>query len=343
MNRAATEGITTAPAKYLENRDIMDTLFTPRTPSTPAPLVLGCMNFGKRTPPAEARRIVERALAAGLTLLDTANAYGDGESERILGAILRDLPGPQRGEALVATKVGWWKKEGLRKERVIASLDESLARLNRDHVDLYYLHVPDHETPIEDTLEGVAAVLASGKAKRFGLSNFASWQILEVFSACERMNLPRPAVSQQLYNLLIRQLDLEYLRFARKYALHTTVYNPLAGGLLTDKRPATPTTPSPGRFHKNTLYQRRYLSDVFLAAADELEHLARDRGLTLVQLAYAFLVDHPGVDSILVGPGSLAHLDDAIAARELTLDADTRAAIDTIHRRLTGTDASYAR
>lgn len=322
----------------------MDTLFAPRSPSTPAPLVLGCMNFGKRTAPAEARRIVEHALGAGLTLFDTANAYGDGESERILGAILRDLPSHHRDQALVATKVGWWKKEGLRKDRVIASLDESLTRLERDHVDLYYLHVPDHETPIEDTLEGVAAVLASGKAKRFGLSNFASWQILEVFSACEKMNLPRPAVSQQLYNLLIRQLDLEYLRFAKKYALHTTVYNPLAGGLLTDKRPASPATPQPtGRFHKNALYQRRYLSDVFLAAADELEHLARDRGLTLVQLAYAFLANHPGVDSILVGPGSLAHLEDAIAARTLVLDADTRLAIDTIHRRLTGTDASYAR
>lgn len=324
----------------------MNELFAPRSahsPSPPAPLVLGCMNFGKRTPPAEARRIVERAIAAGLTLFDTANAYGDGESERVLGAILGDLPSHDRDKALVATKVGWWKKEGLRKDRVIASLDESLTRLNRAHVDLYYLHVPDHETPIEDTLEGVAAVLESGKARHFGLSNYASWQILEVFTACDKMGLPRPAVSQQLYNLLIRQLDLEYLRFAKKYALHTTVYNPLAGGLLTDKRPSTPAAPPAGRFHKNALYQRRYLSDVFLSAADELEHLAKDRGLTLVQLAYAFLCNHPGVDSILAGPGSLAHLEDAISASTLTLDTDTRLAIDSIHRRLTGTDASYAR
>ncbi|HRE87857.1 MAG TPA: aldo/keto reductase [Myxococcota bacterium] len=279
----------------------MNPLFAPRSPSTPAPLVLGCMNFGKRTPPAEARRIVERALASGLTLFDTANAYGDGESERLLGQLLTALPAADRDKVLVATKVGWWKREGLRKERVIASLDESLARLNREHVDLYYLHVPDHETPIEDTLEGIAAVLDSGKARHFGLSNYASWQILEVFLACDTMNIPRPAVSQQLYNLLIRQLDLEYLRFAKKYGVHTTVYNPLAGGLLTDKRPASPTAPNsstPGRFHKNPLYQRRYLSDVFLAAADELEQLARHHNLTLVQLAFAFLVNRPGVDSV---------------------------------------------
>ena len=301
--------------------------FTPRT--AVAPLVLGCMNFGKRTPAAEAKKIADLALDRGVTLFDTANAYGDVESERIVG----DLLAGRRDQALVATKVGWWKKEGLSKDRVIASLDESLQRLRMDHVDLYYLHVPDHDTPIEDTLAGVAAVLESGKAKRFALSNYASWQILEIFSACDQMGLARPVVSQQLYNLLIRQLDLEYLRFAKKYGLHTTVYNPLAGGLLTAKRQPTPQVTG-GRFHKNALYQRRYLSDVFLTAADELEQLAQDRGLTLVALAYAWLARHPGVDSILVGPGSVAHLEDAIAAREVVLDDDTRAAIDAIHRRL---------
>lgn len=314
----------------------MDTLFKPRSPGTPAPLVLGCMNFGKRTPVRDAKAICDRAIERGLTLFDTANAYGDGESERIVGELLSG----RREEVLIATKVGWWKKEGLRKERVIASLDESLQRLRTDRVDLYYLHVPDHETPIEDTLEGVKHVLESGKARHFGVSNFASWQVLEVFACCDRLGLPRPVVGQQLYNLLIRQLDLEYLRFARKYQLHTSVYNPLAGGLLTDKRNKNP---GAGRFHKNTLYQRRYLSDVFLEAADAFEALATERGLTLVQLAYAFLANHEGVDSILVGPGSLSHLDAAIESSAIVLDNEARQAIDTIHRQLTGTDASYAR
>jgi len=317
----------------------MDAWYKPK--DAVAPLVLGCMNFGKRTPEAEARAIADLAIERGVRLFDTANAYGDGESERIVGRILAG----RRDAVHVATKVGWWRREGLSKGRVIASLDESLGRLGMDHVDLYYLHVPDHETPIEDTLEGVAAVLASGKARRFGLSNYASWQVLEVLSVCDRMGIPRPAVSQQLYNLLIRQLDLEYWRFARKYTLHTTVYNPLAGGLLTPKRVASAdATPAAGtRFHKNSLYQRRYLSDVFLDAANELESLATERGLTLVALAYAWLARHPNVDSILVGPGSVAHLRDAIAALDVVLDDDTRAAIDTIYRRQVGTDASYAR
>src|SRR5689334_17631796 len=103
------------------------------------------MNFGRRTPEDEARRIVERALDAGVPLFDTANAYADGESERVLGRLLAG----RRERAFVATKVGWWRKEGLRPERVRASLDESLARLGTDHVDVYYLHAPDHDTPIE--------------------------------------------------------------------------------------------------------------------------------------------------------------------------------------------------
>jgi aryl-alcohol dehydrogenase-like predicted oxidoreductase len=316
-------------------------LFEPRGAASPA-LVLGCMNFGKRTPEPEAERIVRRALEAGVTLFDTANAYGDGESERILGRILARLPATSRDTVAVATKTGWWRREGLAPARVVASLDESLARLGLDSVDLYYLHVPDHDTPIEATLEGVATVLERKKAKRFGLSNFASWQILEVLACCDRMGLPRPSVSQQLYNLLIRQLDLEYFRFAKKYALHTTVYNPLAGGLLTGRH-VRAQIPQGSRFEKNALYQRRYLSDVFFDATTALAEAANRGGLSLVTLAYAWLSTRPGVDSILIGPGSLAHLEDALAAVSVALPEPLVAEVDAIHRALVGTDASYAR
>lgn len=312
-------------------------------PANPIPYTLGCMNFGKRTPEPEARRIVDLAIERGLTLFDTANAYGDGESERILGRLLVG----RRDRVRIATKVGWWKKEGLSPARVRASLDESLARLGTDHVDVYYLHVPDHQTPIEATLEGVADVLASGKARAFGISNYASWQALEVLLACDRMGLARPVVSQQLYNLLIRQLDLEYFRFAGKYALPTTVYNPLAGGLLTPRHlttdPEDRAAFAGSRFDKNALYQRRYLSDVFLQAARALSEVAAEAGLTLVTLAYAWLAQRPGVDSILLGPGSVAHLEDALAAREVVLSEEVLARVEQIHRELVGTDASYAR
>jgi len=316
----------------------MNALYTPRT-TTSATLTLGCMNFGRRTPEAEARRIIDVAIERGITLFDTANAYGDGESERILGGALQG----RRDRVHIATKVGWWHREGLRPERVQTALDESLTRLDTDHVDLYYLHVPDHDTPIEATLEGVAAVLASGKARRFGISNYASWQALELLLACDRMGLERPLVSQQIYNLLIRQLDLEYFRFAKKYGLHTTVYNPLAGGLLSGRRMVDRSILPGSRFDKNALYAGRYLSDVFVEGVSAFNDVAFAAGLSLVTLAYAWLAGRPGVDSILAGPGSVAHLEDALTAIETVLAEDTRVQVDRIHRELVGTDASYAR
>jgi len=300
------------------------------------------MNFGKRTAQPEAARIVELALDHDITLLDTANAYGDGESERVLGRILKSLAPSLRDKARIATKVGFWRREGLSADRVVASLDESLDRLGVEQIELYYLHVPDQNIPIAATLEGIAAVLASGKAKAFGVSNYASWQILEIIHICDRMGIPRPAVSQQVYNLLIRQLDIEYLRFARQFELHTTVYNPLAGGLLAG-RPTTAETQPGTRFHKNGLYQRRYLSDVFFDATNAFTDLARECGLSILTLAYAWLAQRPGVDSILVGPGSASHLKDAFNALEVRLTPDTLTRVDQIHRALVGTDTTYAR
>jgi aryl-alcohol dehydrogenase-like predicted oxidoreductase len=317
-----------------------DPRYTPRTPSMPPPLVLGTMNFGRRTPEPEAKKIIARALERGVTLFDTANAYNDGESERILGRAL----GPARHDVHIATKVGWWKKEGLSGDRIRASLDESLARLGRDHVDLYYFHVPDPSTPIEESLTAIGTLVASGRIAHFGISNYASWQALELLHAAQHLGLPRPAVSQQLYNLLIRQLDLEYFRFAAKYALHTTVYNPLAGGLLARTSDEIAAAPARGsRFDKNPLYQRRYLSDVFFEATRSYAALAQELGMDLVTLAYAWLAQRPGVDSILVGPGSVAHLDDALDAIATPLPSQAIDAIDAIHRDLVGTDASYAR
>jgi len=318
----------------------LDALYRPRT-SGSAPLVLGCMNFGKRTPEAEARRIIDVAFERGIRHFDTANAYVDGVSETIVGKAL----GARRNDVHIATKVGAWRREGLGPERIRGSLDESLARLCMDKVDLYYLHVPDRDTPIEATLEGVRDVLASGKARHFGISNFASWQALEVLRYCADNDIERPVVSQQIYNLLIRQLDLEYLRFAKKYALHTTVYNPLAGGLLTDRIVASETgTPALGaRFDKNPLYQRRYLSNVFFDAARAFAELARELPNGIVTLAYAWLSRRAGVDSILIGPGSVAHLEAALDAVAVELPEEVLRGVDTIHRALVGTDASYAR
>lgn len=315
----------------------MTDLFSPRA-AGPAPLVLGCMNFGRRTPEPEAARIVARALDAGVRLFDTANAYGDGESERVVGRLLAGK------DALVATKVGWWKKEGLRPERVRASLDESLARLGRERVDLYYLHVPDHETPINETLDAVAELIDKKKIKAWGISNYAAWQILEMIHIAEKKgSLPRPAIAQQLYNVLLRQLDVEYFPFAREYKLHTTVYNPLAGGLLSGRHQRDGSTQKGSRFDKNRLYQGRYFTDAMFDRVDALANLAKAEQMSLVQLSYAWLAGASGVDSILLGPASVAQLDEGVTACRRGLSPEVRGLVDALHRSWLGTDTKYVR
>ncbi|MRG96191.1 aldo/keto reductase [Polyangium spumosum] len=315
----------------------------PRDPAGKPLLAVGTMNFGKRTPEPESIRLVHHALDRGLTLFDTANAYVDGNAERILGKALAG----RRERAVVATKVGFGriagKPEGLGRARVLAALDESLTRLGMEFVDVYYLHVPDHATPIEETLDAVQTLLESGKIRSWAVSNYASWQILEMRYIAERRGMPRPVMSQVLYNVLIRQLDLEYFKFTKKYGVHSTVYNPLAGGLLSGRHAPSAEPPKGSRFEKNPLYQRRYWTDRFFALAAAYREVAEAEGMTLVDLAYAYVASTPGVDSILVGPGTIAHVDAAIDACAKEISPEARRRIDELYRDFQGTDASYAR
>lgn len=301
------------------------------------------MNFGARTPAAEARRIVDRAIERGATLFDTANMYGDGEAERILGAVLKG----RRDTVQIATKVGLLrqgvKPEGLAPARIIAALDESLARLQTDVVDLYYLHAPDPKTPIAQTLDGVAQLLESKKIRSWGVSNYAAWQLAELGLVCDARGLPRPSTAQMLYNMLVRQLDLEFFAFARSRSLHVTVYNPLAGGLLARTPASGDGFPSGSRFESNLLYRKRYWTDAMFELAQRLREVAQPEGVAPVALAYAWLAGRPGVDSVIAGPASVAHLDAAIDGCGIDLSPALRAKVDDVHRAFVGTDAAYAR
>ena len=315
----------------------MDRYLDPRVAGQPPALVVGTMNFGTRTPEPEAQRIVQRALERGLTMFDTANVYDEGESERILGRAL----GKRRGQARIATKMGIGKMsapEGLAPERVPAALEESLKRLGTDHIELYYFHKPDHSRPIEPALEAMQKLIRAGKVGAFGVSNFASWQMVEMSQAGMK-----PRVSQQMYNLLVRQVEIEYFRFAKKYGVHTTVYNPLAGGMLAGKLKRDAPLPPGSRFDKNPMYQRRYISDRFFDLADAFARLAAEADRTPVELAYQWVAARPGVDSILLGPASVEQLDAAIEAVPKPLPGEVIDRADDLYRAFQGTDASYAR
>ncbi len=325
-----------ALARWLEPR--------PAAPDAPPAVVaVGTMNFGARTPAPEAARIVARALERGVPFFDTANSYGNGEAERILGQLLRG----RRTEVGIATKVGLarvrGKPEGLSGAQVVRAVEDSLKRLGTDHVDVLYLHAPDPTSPVEETLEAVHGLLRAGKARHWGVSNHAAWQLLELRSLCDARGMPRPALSQVLYNLLVRQVEVEYLPFTRRHPLHTTVYNPLAGGVLSGRYTPGATIPSGSRFDGNRLYQRRYWSERLLEQAERLRTVAEAAGLTLLELSYAWLAGRPGVDSVLVGPGTVEHLDAALdaCAKRLPPEVVTRA--DEVHREWLGTDATYAR
>ncbi len=319
----------------------LDTWTSPKALGGQAAIALGTMNFGKRIDEREAVRIIARAEEQGIDFLDTANVYADGESERIVG---RAVAG-RRDRFIIATKTGLnrveGRPEGLARNRVLSACDASLTRLATDYIDVYYLHAPDPRTPIEDTLAALDKLLSEGKIRAWGVSNYASWQILEMFHLCDQMGLVRPVISQVIYNLLIRQIDHEYTRFAGKYRLHTTVYNPLAGGLLSGKYPPGSQWTRGSRFDDNAIYQRRYWSEKLLTLVESYRKLVPE--MDLVKFAYAWTSHRPGVDSILVGPASVEHLDRAIEGCRETLPPELGKGIDEIHFAFVGTDANYAR
>jgi aryl-alcohol dehydrogenase-like predicted oxidoreductase len=314
-----------------------------RKVGAPPVLALGAMNFGKRTPAAESERIVRRALERGIRWFDTANVYSGGESERILGRAL----GRDRGSVTLASKVGAGLvggiPEGLSRAAIARAIAGSLKRLSTDFVDLYYLHLPDHVTPVEESLDAMLEIVDAGKARAWGVSNYASWQILEMSVSGASRGLPPPAVSQVLFNVLHRQLEIEYFAFARRSGIHTTVYNPLAGGLLagTYRYGDSPTTGS--RFDGNTMYKGRYWTRSMFERVEELRAIADAEGLTMVQLAYAWVAASANVDSILVGPATVQHLDDAIEATARVLSGETLSRIRELGRAWSGTDTNYVR
>ncbi len=313
----------------------MDRYLDPRPEGAPVALVVGTMNFGKRTDEAGSRRIVDRALERGLDFFDTANVYNDGESERILGRALRGRT------ARIATKVGIGKlsdAEGLAPARIAAAIDESLQRLGTDRVDLYYFHKPDHGQPLDASLRAMQKLIDAGKVGHFGASNFAAWQLLEMIQLGNK-----PRVSQLVYNLMIRQLEIEYFRFAKRFGVHTTVYNPLGGGLLAGKLKRDAPLAKGSRFDKNPMYQKRYLSERFFDLAEAFAQLAAEAGRTPVELSYQWVAARPGVDSILLGPASVEQLDAALDALEKPLPKEIIDRADDLYRAFQGTDASYAR
>jgi len=282
-------------------------------------LVLGTMTFGSQVDESEAADMVSRARDAGINLFDTANGYSKGESERMLGAAVKSF----RDDVLIATKVrakmgDGPDEEGLSEAAINKAIDASLNRLQTDYVDIYYLHRPDPEVPIEESLGAMNAVVESGKARYIAVSNYAAWHITHMLYTCERNGWAAPVASQVLYNVMSRRLDEEYAACAAKFGFHTFVFNPLAGGLLTGKyrEKKDGIWTKGGVFDERQMYRDRYWGSQQFEALKELERVATDEGLTLLELAYRWLLSREFVGSIIMGASRIDQLEENLEAAD---------------------------
>ncbi|MFC4469768.1 aldo/keto reductase [Streptomyces xiangluensis] len=319
-------------------------------PNIPVPLsrlVLGTMTFGDTVDASSAANMLDAALDAGITGVDTANGYAGGESERILAAL---LPG-RRDRIVLATKAGiphpdQGDNAPLSAAGLRTALEGSLKRLGTDSVDLFYLHQPDRATPLAETLTTVAQFVAEGKIRALGVSNYAAWQISQLVRTADELGAPRPVIAQQMHNLLARRIEEEYVEYAAVTGMRTMVYNPLGGGLLTGRhhfeRP-----PESGRFGDSKvaeMYRRRYWDERLFTAVDQLSTIAEAAGIPLTDLALRWLLDRDSTDALLLGGSSTTHLlANITAADNGPLPTDVTAACDEIGKALRGPMPAYNR
>lgn len=322
----------------------METRTLPHTSLTVSRACLGAMTFGKSSDEATARRIVDACLDRGINFYDTANVYNAGVAESMLGKILKG----RRDRVVLASKVGFKMGDapddvGLSRAAILKAIDQSLTRLGTDYLDLYYLHTPDWDVPIEESLETMDELVRAGKVRYPACSNYAGWQVVRMLWVSGQKGYQAPFVSQPMYNLLARGIEQEYLAMSKAFGVSTVVYNPLAGGLLTGKQQRE--RPLPGtRFDNNRLYLDRYWHPAYFDAVDELQTTAAREGRSLVDLALGWLLHHTAADCVILGASTLAHLEQNLDALEKgPLRPETVAACDAIWRKLRGITPQYNR
>ena len=298
-------------------------------------LALGTMMFGAwgNQDVDECHRMVHRAIDAGITLIDAADMYDNGVAEEILGVALQG----RRDEVVLATKVGNpmggdMSRSGLSKQWIAQACDDSLRRLQVDHIDLYQMHRPDPSTPFEETLGAFQQLLAAGKIRAYGTSTFSAEQIAGVHDAAAALGMQLPTSEQPPYSALARGIEATALPMCRQYDLGVIVWAPLNGGWLTGKYQSDVNDTSSRAVRQGDHFDAREAAEWQAKhdAVDALTAIANDAGLTLKQLALGFVLDDPTITSAIIGPRTLAQLDDLLAAGTPALPAGVREAIDGV-------------
>ena len=279
-------------------------------------LILGTMTFGSQADLQVSTELLSLFLESGQTEIDTAHVYNDGKTEEMLGLI---LPGIKDNPPYVATKAHprvYGKLDG---QAVTAQLNGSLSRMKRDKVDLFYLHAPDTQTPVEEALEACARLHDEGKFEELGLSNFPSWMVMKIWYLCRGNGWPLPTVYQGMYNTLSRKPEGELFPALRDLGIRFYAYNPLAGGLLTGKYTSFDSRPSDGRFAALPYYQDRYWKKSLFKALESLTNQCWEEGISPVSAAFRWLAFHSEIDpskgdGIILGTTSVDQLEQNLAA-----------------------------
>ena len=296
---------------------------------------LGTMMFGDRTNEQTSAEIIAHACDAGVNFIDTADAYADGASERIVGDGVR----PNRDRWIVATKAGnplpWLggaaHTGGLSRRWLMRACDASLARLGLDWVDIFYLHKDDVKTPIAETVGAIGDLIRAGKIRYFGVSNYRGWRIAEVVRWCERLGVPQPVICQPYYNLLNRMPEVEILPACSHYGLGVAPYSPIARGVLTGKYAPGGGAPEDSRGGRN---DKRFMETEFraesLAIAQKLAQHAEASGRTLMQLALAWLWSNRIVTTVVAGPRTLEQWQRYVEAIGTAWSGDDDRLVDSL-------------
>ena len=281
-------------------------------------LGIGCNNFGGRLDEAASAAVVHAALDHGVTHFDTADVYpmgAGGASEQYLGNAL----GKRRNEAVIATKFGMRMGEGLiggSRRYLIQAVEDSLTRLGTDHIDLMYLHKPDPQTPIEETLGALDDLIHAGKIRYIGCSNLKAWQIAEAHFVARELGVNRFVCTQDQYSLLARDVEDEVIPACDHLGLGLVPFFPLASGVLSGKYQTGKPAPDGTRLAKSQPLADMFMTDANLATADRLAVVAKSNDKTLLDLAFAWLLANPAVPSVIAGastPDQVARNAEAVA------------------------------
>ena len=322
----------------------METRTLAHTDLTVSRAGFGTMPFGTQADENDCRRMFDYCMERGINFFDTANSYNGGKAETIAGSVLKG----RRDKVILASKVGFKAgdgpdDQGHSRAAMRKGIEGSLRRLQTDYLDLYYLHLPDWQTPIEEVLETMDEFVRAGKVRCPASSNYAGWQVAQMICISEKRGYKPPYVSQPMYNLLARGIEQEYLAMCKAYGVSTIVYNPLAGGLLTAKQHRD--RPIAGsRFDNNPLYLNRYWHPAYFDAVDELKRIAERAGRTIIDLSLNWLQHHTRADVVILGASNMQQLEQNLDAWDRgPLPQDVLAAVDQVWNNLRGITPSYNR